>query len=191
MQPPTLYYDLGSPYAHLAVARAAGVLGVEPRLQPVLVGGLFVERGWGSWSQTPARTGRIEEIEARAKRYGLPPLRWPEGWPNNTLKAMRAAVWAEGLGRGADFARAGFRLAFAEGADLSRREVLERVAREVELPAEEMLAAIEDQTIKERLRAATAEAWERGVTGVPSIGAGGKVFFGDDRLELAALACAA
>lgn len=191
MQPPTLYYDLGSPYAHLAVARAADVLGVEPLLQPVLVGGLFVERGWGSWSQTPARTGRIEEIEARAKRYGLPPLRWPQGWPNNTLKAMRAAVWADELGRGADFAHAGFRLAFAEGADLSRLEVLASLAKEVGLPPGELATAIEDPQTKERLRAATAAAWERGVTGVPSIETGGKVFFGDDSLELAALASGA
>lgn len=188
MRPTTLYYDLGSPYAYLAVARAAEVLGVEPRLQPVLVGGLFVERGWGSWSQTPARAGRIEEIEARAKRYGLPPLRWPEDWPNNTLKAMRAAIWADRLGRGAEFAAVGFRLAFAEGADLSQLDVLARLAQEVGLPAEGMAAAIEEPAIKQGLRAATADAWERGVTGVPSIEAGGKVFFGDDSLELAALA---
>lgn len=189
--PPTLYYDLGSPYAYLAVSRAAGVLGLVPRLQPVLVGGLFVERGWGSWSQTPARAGRVEEIEARAGRYGLPPLRWPEGWPNNTLKAMRAAVWAEELGRGDDFARAGFRLAFAEGADLSQPQVLARLAADAGLPAAELPAAIESREIKERLRGATADAWECGVTGVPCVEAAGRVFFGDDTLELAALALAA
>src|SRR4051794_5353528 len=98
--PPTLYYDLGSPYAYLATERAAEVLGVEPRLQPVLVGGIFVARGHGSWSQTSDRESRIAEVEERAAAYGLPPLRWPEGWPNNTLAAMRAAIWAERLGAG-------------------------------------------------------------------------------------------
>src|SRR5262245_11060524 len=104
---PTLYYDLGSPYAYLAAERAAAVLGVEPRLQPILVGGIFVERGHGSWAHTEEREARIAEIEARAVRYGLPPLRWPEGWPNNTLKAMRAAIWADRQGAGVEFARAG------------------------------------------------------------------------------------
>src|SRR5829696_3481699 len=39
-----LYYDLASPYAYLAVARAADVLGAEPELKPVLVGAIFGSR---------------------------------------------------------------------------------------------------------------------------------------------------
>src|SRR5262249_20260783 len=97
---PILYYDLGSPYAYLAAERIASLLGAAPHFEPVLVGGIFVERGHGSWSQTAERAQRIAEIEARAERYGLPRLTWPAGWPNNTLKAMRAATWAEGMGCG-------------------------------------------------------------------------------------------
>jgi 2-hydroxychromene-2-carboxylate isomerase len=54
---PALYFDLGSPYAYLAFARAPAVLGVEPRLEPVLLGAIFQARGPGSWSQTDARPG--------------------------------------------------------------------------------------------------------------------------------------
>ena len=54
-----LYYDLASPYAYLAVSRAAEVLGAAPRLQPVLVGAIFGWRGRGSWALTDrARRGR-------------------------------------------------------------------------------------------------------------------------------------
>ncbi len=183
---PTLYYDLGSPYSYLAVERAASVLGVEPRLEPILVGGIFVERGHGSWSLTPERAQRIAQIEERAERYGLPPLSWPEGWPNNTLKAMRAATWAQGVGAGREFALAGFRRAFAEGADLSELDRLREVAVEAGLDGEEMSVAIERPETKDALRLATARAWEEGVVGVPSLAAGGEVFFGDDRLEAAA-----
>jgi 2-hydroxychromene-2-carboxylate isomerase len=186
MDRPTLYFDLGSPYAYLASERAAAVLGFEPRLQPVLVGGIFLERGWGSWGETDERAARIEEIEARAERYGLPPMAWPEGWPNKTLKAMRATVWAGRLGAGDAFARAGFRAAFRDGADLSRLEEIVAVARSIGLPADDLPAAIEDQTIKDELRAVTEIAWSRGVTGVPCLEAGGEIFFGDDRLEDAA-----
>jgi 2-hydroxychromene-2-carboxylate isomerase len=186
MNSATIYYDLGSPYAHLAVARGAEVFGFEPCLQPILVGGIFAERGWGSWAHTAAREGRIEEIEARANRYGLPLLSWPENWPNNTLKAMRAAIWADSLGHGPRFAHAGFHRAFTEGADLSQLDVLVDLARALGLPADELPDAIEEPAVKDGLRRATTEAWEHGVTGVPSIEANGKVFFGDDSLELAA-----
>lgn len=183
---PVLYYDLGSPYAYLAAERAERVLGIAPRLQAVLVGGIFAERGHGSWAHTPERPARIAEVEKRAAGYGLPPLRWPQGWPNNTLRAMRAAVWAEGLGAGERFALAAFRRAFAEGGDLSRIEEVVQIAASVGLPAQDLPAAIELRETKDGLRQATSEAWARGVVGVPCIEVRGTIFYGDDRLEEAA-----
>ena len=183
---PTLFYDLGSPYAYLAVERAPAVLGVKPRLEPVLVGGIFALRGHGSWSQTADRAGRIAEVEARADRYGLAPLRWPPEWPNNTLKAMRAVIWAGLDSAGERFAKAAFREAFAEGRDLSDIEVLAEIADSVGLAGGDLGDAIEQRTIKDALKQATTRAWEQGVVGVPCIGIGEKVFYGDDQLEFAA-----
>jgi 2-hydroxychromene-2-carboxylate isomerase len=178
-----LYFDLGSPYAYLAFERAAAVLGREPRMQPVLVGGIFVKRGHGSWGDTAGRADRIVEIETRAARYGLPPLAWPEGWPNVTLSAMRAAVWAGQLGAGKAFAREAFRRAFRDGADLSKIDELVEVATEVGLPGDRLPTAIEAREVKDALREATEVAWARGVIGVPCLEIDGEIFFGDDRLE--------
>lgn len=183
---PIIYYDLGSPYAYLAVERATRVLGIDLRLEPVLVGGIFAERGHGSWAHTAERQQRMAEVEARAERYGLPPISWPRGWPNNTLKAMRAAVWADRIGEGRRFALAAFRHAFAEGADLSRLEEVVAVSASLGLPAEQIRREIENQETKDALRQATAQAWDRGVVGVPCIEVNGEVFYGDDRLEAAA-----
>jgi 2-hydroxychromene-2-carboxylate isomerase len=183
---PILYYDLGSPYAYLAAERAGAVLGVEPRLEPILVGGIFAERGHGSWAHTAERKQRIAEIEARAVRYGLPPVAWPEGWPNNTLKAMRAAIWADRLGEGRRFALAAFRRAFCEGADLNRLEEVVAVTASLGLSTREMTTAIEKQEAKDTLREVTAQAWARGIAGVPCIEVGEEIFYGDDRLEDAA-----
>jgi 2-hydroxychromene-2-carboxylate isomerase len=180
---PTLFYDLGSPYAYLAVSRAGAVLGVEPRLEPVLLGAIFSLRGHESWSQTAARAENVAEVEARAARYGLPPLRWPPGWPPNTLAAMRACVWA-----GPKFARVAFGRAFADGNDLADRAVLAQVAAEAGVDPGALLAAVETPEVKDRLKAATAAAWERGVTGVPTVLAADQLFYGDDRLEEAAAA---
>ena len=184
----TLYYDLGSPYAYLAFERAASVLGAEPCLEPILAGGIFVLRGWGSWAHTAERGERVAEVERRAERYGLPPLRWPPGWPDNTLRAMRAARWAQRLGAGREFARAAFRRGFAEAGDLSDLGVVAEVAAAVGLPAEELAGAIADPALKAELKEATQRAWARGVGGVPCLEVGSEVFYGDDRLEAAAAA---
>ncbi len=185
LSPPIIYYDLGSPYAYLAVERGERILGLSPRLRPVLVGGIFIERGHGSWADTSERETRVEEVDARADRYGIGPMVWPEGWPNNTLKAMRAAIWADRCGSGHSFARTAFRRAFLEGADLSRLDQLVGIADAVGLPARELPVAIENKAIKDALRAATDRAWARGVAGVPCIEVGGEIFYGDDQLEAA------
>src|SRR4051794_2225652 len=188
MSGPELFYDLGSPYAYLAVERAERVLGVAPVLRPVLLGAIFAARGHGSWSQTPARAERVAEVERRAAAYGLPPVRWPPGWPPSTLAAMRAAVWSERAGRGAPFARIAFRRAFAGGEDLGDVAVLAAAAAEAGLPADDLAAEIVDPAVKDDLRARTEAALALGVRGVPTLRAGGRLLYGHDRPEGAAAA---
>jgi 2-hydroxychromene-2-carboxylate isomerase len=181
----TLYYDLGSPYAYLSVERAATVLPTPPRLQPVLAGAIFNHRGHGSWGHTDTRAANQAEIEARAVRYGLPPIQWPPGWPPNTLQAMRAIVWAQQAhGAGDAFARAAFRAAFAEGADLGDPATLTAIADRTGLPATDLAAGIADPAVKDALRAATGAAIALGVRGIPTLATdNGRLLVGDDRLE--------
>ena len=185
---PDLYFDLGSPYAYLAVERATGLFGVEPQLEPILLGPIFVLRGHGSWAHTDTRAANVAELERRAAAAGLPPVAWPPGWPPNTLHAMRAVLWAGHHGRGDAFAREAFRHAFVRGADLGRVAALREAARTVGLPDTELEAAIADPAIKQELKDRTARAIDLGVRGVPAVAVAGRLFYGDDRLEEAAAA---
>jgi 2-hydroxychromene-2-carboxylate isomerase len=186
MSRPTLYFDLGSPYAYLAVERAERVLGVKPIFAPVLLGAIFRQRGSGSWALTDRRADGVAEIERRAAAYGLPPLVWPAEWPMNGLQAMRAAVWAEEQGAVEPFATTAFRRQFAAGEDISTPDALAGIAREAGLDGDALRVAIGTDAVKERLKEATADAWERGVRGIPTLVVDGETFFGDDRLDEAA-----
>jgi 2-hydroxychromene-2-carboxylate isomerase len=188
---PVFYYDLGSPYSYLTAERLQRVLPVMPVWQPILLGGIWQRSGGQSWGVTDAREAGLREIEGRAQEYGLMPVRWPEGWPNNTLKAMRAAIFAQSIGRAVAFSLAAFRQAFAGGRDLSDVDNVLIAAAACELHPNAILKAIETQSVKDKLRDATAEAYERGVRGVPTIAVGDELFYGDDRLEEAASALAA
>ena len=183
---PVFYYDLGSPYAYLAAERVNHVLPVVPVWQPILLGGIWQHTGSGSWSLTPTRDEGMAEVERRAADRGLQPIRWPEPWPFNSLVAMRAATFAQQSGRAVAFSLAAFRQAFAGGRDLSVTDNVLLAAAACELHPNAVLKAIETKGIKERLKAATAEAIERGVIGVPAIAVGDELFWGDDRLEDAA-----
>lgn len=164
------------------------MLPVVPLWQPILLGGIWKETGGRSWATTEKREEGIAEIERRAARYGLMPVRWPDGWPNNTLIAMRAAIFAQHTGRAVAFSLAAFRQAFAAGKDLSDVDNVLIAAAACELHPTAVLKGIEMQSTKDRLRERTREAYERGVRGVPTVAVGGELFWGDEHLEDAAAA---
>ena len=186
----TFYYDLGSPYAYLAAERISNVFeeagAQQPEWQPILLGGLFARFGRSSWALGPGREQGIREVERRASAYGLPPIRWPAAWPGNYLTAMRTATFAKEIGRAVSFSLAAFRQGFAAGRDLSDRDNVFIAAASSELHPRSLEIAIGRDAIKQRLRAATEEAGDRGVRGVPAVVVGDEVFWGDDRLEQAA-----
>lgn len=182
----TFYFDLGSPYSYLSAERISGlfvVAGLEqPVWQPILLGGLFKRFDRGSWSLTEARDQGMAEVERRAAAYGLPPIRWPDPWPGNTLKAMRTAIFAKQTGRTVSYTLAAFRQAFAAGRDLSDPDTVVLAAAAAELHPRAVMSAIETEAVKGALARATERAGDEGVTGVPTVVAGDEVFWGDDRL---------
>jgi len=186
------YFDLGSPYAYLTAERVSGVFteaGLEqPEWQPILLGGLFQRFGRDSWANGPGREEGIAEVERRGAEYGLPPLAWPEPWPGNTLFAMRVATFAKQTGRTVSFALAAFRQAFAAARDLTDPENVLIAAAACELHPRALQKAVETDSVKGALREATERAAELGVEGVPSLVVGGRVFWGDDRVEEAVAA---
>jgi 2-hydroxychromene-2-carboxylate isomerase len=186
--PPTFYFDLGSPYAWLAAERIHQILPVTPIWQPILLGGIWQQTGGRSWATTDKRDEGMREVERRAEQYGLLPVKWPDPWPTNGLHAMRAAIFAQQAGRTVAFALAAFRQAFAGGKDLSDVDNVLIAAAACELHPNAVLKGIEMQSTKDRLKAATQEAYDRGVRGVPSVVVDDEVFWGDDRLEEAARA---
>jgi len=188
MSKPTFYFDLGSPFAYLAAERLHDVLGERVVWQPVSLGALFKLTGRSSWSlgDPERRQAGMAEVERRAGLYGLPPVRWPDPWPGNYLMAMRAATFAYREGRGREFTMQAFRNAFQEGSDLSIPAEVLRAAREAGLDPRAVEAATQDPDVKLALRAATENAHQLGVFGVPTIAIEGELFWGDDRLEDAA-----
>jgi 2-hydroxychromene-2-carboxylate isomerase len=158
-------------------------IGLPPIWQPILLGGLFKRFGRDSWAKGPRREDGLREVERRSSAYGLPPIRWPQPFPGNTLYAMRVATFAKEIGKAVSFSLAAFRQAFAAGRDLSDPEAVMIAAAACELHPRAVETAAARDAIKARLREATDFAGDLGVEGVPSIVVGDQVFWGDDRLE--------
>ncbi len=136
------YFDLGSPYAYLAAERLSKLLPEPIEWQPILLGGLFRLTGRSSWAlgDHRRRSAGMAIVEARARAYGLPAVRWPDPWPSDYLFAMRATTYAFGAGLGREFAVQAFRDAFQRGVDLAIPANVLEVGREIGIDAEELTA---------------------------------------------------
>jgi 2-hydroxychromene-2-carboxylate isomerase len=186
----TFYFDLGSPYAYLAAERLHQLLPRSVIWQPISLGALFKTNGRSSWALGDAsrRQAGMQEVERRARSYGLPPLRWPDPWPSNYLFAMRAATFAFQVGRGAELTLRAFRDAFQCGRDLGVPAHVLEAATEAGIDPAAIENATRDPQVKLALRAATEAAHELGVFGVPTVAVGSELFWGEDRLTDAAAA---
>jgi 2-hydroxychromene-2-carboxylate isomerase len=176
---PAFYFDVGSPYVYLAGER------LEPgsvEWRPISLGGLFKLTGRSSWGLGEGREAGLAEIEARAARYGLPPMHWPDPWPGHYLAAMRACLVAAEAGAGEPFARAALRMGFAEGRDLSLPAAVAEAALRSGLDPEAVLERITVPEVKQRLIDATEAAHARGVFGVPTLDDGERLVWGDDQI---------
>jgi 2-hydroxychromene-2-carboxylate isomerase len=192
MPAPTFYYDFNSPYAYLAAHRVDDVLPVRPAWKPIAFGALIRQIGKVPWSLRPGREAGMREVEERATERGLPPVRWPKGWPDRSysLLPLRAALIAETHGRLQAFSAEAFRLMFAEGRTLDEPGPVLEAAAAAGLNPDAVAVRLENPEIKARLRSYTDEAIARGVTGIPTVAVGGALFWGDDLLETAAGAAA-
>ena len=182
------YYDFNSPYAYLAAERIDAVVGADVRWQPIAFAFLLRAQARVPWSLGPERAGGVAECERRAAAGGLPPIRWPDGWPQDcySLDPLRAALVAEGAGRLREYSVAAFRTFFVAGRSLGWDAALD-VAVAVGLDREATRTAMAGWA-RDRLRAVTDEAIAAGVPGVPTVTVGGEHFWGDDRLADAARA---
>jgi 2-hydroxychromene-2-carboxylate isomerase len=125
-------------------------------------------------------------IERRAHELGLQPIRWPQPFPFDSSLAMRVATYAASIGRAVPFAQAAFRQAFAGGHSLEDPNFVLIAAAACEMHPAAVLRGAELRSTADRLEAATVAAAQAGVTDVPAIVAGERVFADEDMLERAA-----
>jgi 2-hydroxychromene-2-carboxylate isomerase len=191
---PIFYFDFSSPFAYLAATRVDAVLPRGPRWAPISMAFVIAAHERTPWSmREQSREPGKRECETRAAEYGLPPLRWPPGWPidSYSLPALRAAHVAAAAGCLREFSLAAFERNFVTGSGLGAEADVRAVAEAVGLDPDRVLADVSRPEVKEKLKFETEEAIGAGVFGVPTVLVGEELFWGDDRLAAAAEACGA
>lgn len=170
----TFFFDLACPFSYLTAERVERTLG-EAKWVPVSARAL---RG----GRAVADTTRLRErAQARAAQLHLP-LIWPDRFPADARRALRAAAHAAEIGAGPRFALAASRLAFCGGFDLEDPETLAEAAAAAGVPLDGCLQAARDLSRDAPLRAAAERLRALGVGRVPAIEVGGRGLQGESAL---------
>jgi 2-hydroxychromene-2-carboxylate isomerase len=183
--PNAFYFDLASPPAYFAAERILQELPGPVEWQPVLARELPGAETFAAFRCREEEGVFRVEVVRRAQELGLQPLRWPDPFPFDSTLAMRAATYAKSIGRAVPFAQAAFRQAFAGGRSLGEADNVLIAAAACEMHPAAVLRGAELASVRAQLDAATAAAARAGVSDVPAVRIGTRVFVGEDALERA------
>jgi 2-hydroxychromene-2-carboxylate isomerase len=176
-------YDYASPWSYLANATLGRHFdGARVTYVPVYLRGFDAFRSGVPY--TPAKLAYLLKDFVRNAAHLEVPATMPAVFPVNGLYALRGALAAQRGGGFAAYHAAMFRATWAEGRDVSSKDVVVAIAREAGAP--EAVEGLDDPAIKDALRAGTERAVARGAFGVPTFFVGDEMYWGHDRMHFAA-----
>lgn len=183
-------FDFGSPNAYLAWRALPPLLartGASLVIMPALLGGIFKATGNSSPIVAfKAIRGKLDYEMLELKRFvaahGITEYRMNPHFPVNTLGIMRGLVAARRAGVDEAYLAAVAKAMWEDGRKMDEPEVIAAVLTEAGLDAGALMAAAQDQAIKDELAARTEAAVARGVFGIPTFFVGSEMYFGKDRL---------
>jgi 2-hydroxychromene-2-carboxylate isomerase len=187
-EPIDFYFDFSSPYGYLAATRINAIAAkYERRVKwwPILLGPAFKASGNSPLTAQPLKGVYAERDFRRTARFMGVPYKQPDPFPIGTQNAARAFYWIDDRNplQAHRFAMTCFATYFAQGIDISSAEKVAELAAHVGLNHDEILAAVGDPAVKDRLKREVEASLEKGVFGSPYIVIDGEPFWGSDRLD--------
>ena len=174
--PAAFCFDLASAWSYIAAERILGVMPGPAEWIPVLAREL-------PGGEQPEQ---LEGLAETAGELALQELRMPQPFPFDSTMAMRVATYARSIGRTVPFAQAAFRQAYAGGHSLQDPDYVLISAAACEMHPAAVLKGAEMRSVREQLRAVTAQMALAGVRRVPAVLLDGRVFEGPGLIDDAA-----
>lgn len=184
-------YDFGSPNAYLShcvIPEIESRHDVEFEYVPILLGGIFKATNnvspAVSLQNIPNKAAYTQVETARwLARYPVEKFERNPHFPVNTLMLMRGATYARDKDYYQDYVRVMFDAMWVDGKKMDAPEVVVQTLSENSLPADEIVAGVQDPEVKGALIAATDQAVKRGAFGSPTFFLDEDMYFGKETLR--------
>lgn len=187
------FFDCSSPWTYFAfhsLLEMQKEIDCTIAFRPHLVGGVFNAVNPSVHNSTtkpvPAKAAQNKKDQLDWARFlGLRVMYRPSVFPVNSVKVMRVCCFLEGTDQLVPFALAAFDAYWGDDKDISQVPVLAEICAKAGVDPQEVLAGIDLQPTKDRLRNNTQELIDRGGYGSPTMFVGGDdMYFGNDRMPL-------
>ena len=184
------HFDFGSPNAylsHLVIPAIEARTEVKFSYVPILLGGVFK----ATHNVSPAVSLKgiqnkpeyyTLETKRFLKKHAITAYKMNPHFPVNTLQLMRGAVFAQTQDYFTQYVEAVYQHMWAEPKKMDEADVISAALIASGLPAEAILAGMQQPEIKQQLIKNTEDSVTRGVFGSPSFFVGDELFFGKDKL---------
>ncbi|MDA1097651.1 MAG: 2-hydroxychromene-2-carboxylate isomerase [Proteobacteria bacterium] len=184
------HFDFGSPNAYLCHKVLPGVVartGIACDYLPVLLGGVFkLTNNKSPMVQFQGIKNKNEygalEMERFVRKHGLTKFSRNPHFPVNTVQIMRGAIVAQRTGRLDEYVDAVYLHMWEEPKKMDDPDVIAAALNQSGFDGTAILAAIQEQSVKDELLNNTAASVARGTFGSPTFFVGDEIFFGKDRL---------
>ena len=186
--PIDFYFDFSSPYGYFASSRIDALAAKYDRgviWRPILLGVVFKITGQQPLPTIPLKGSYAQHDLVRSARLFGVPYKPPSKFPVSGTAPSRAFYWVgdKDPALAKKLAQALYHAYFAEDRDISNPEVTANVATRLGIDRDQLLQALNDPAVKERLKTEVDAAIERGVFGSPFIVVDKEPFWGSDRLD--------
>jgi 2-hydroxychromene-2-carboxylate isomerase len=180
------FFDYISHNAYLAWHEAPALAarhGLALTPVPVLFGAMLSHYRQVGPAELPVKSNwMLRNVLRKARRHGIP-IAPPASHPFNPLLALRATCAVTDEVQLRRVVERLFRATWAQSRPMQEPDTVRELLRELELPADALLAAASAEPAKLRLRENTDRALAQGVFGVPTFAARGELFWGFDDME--------
>jgi 2-hydroxychromene-2-carboxylate isomerase len=186
--PIEFYFDFASPYGYFGATRISAIAAKHGRKvawKPILLGVVFKVTGMAPLPTLPLKGDYSVRDMQRVSRLWKIPFNLPSKFPIPGQAPSRIVYWLESQHPEKQEAAilALYHTYFVEDRDISAPEVAADVVSSLGIDRNALLAATQDQAMKDRLRQEVDAAIAKGVFGSPFVVVDGEPFWGSDRLE--------
>ena len=178
------YFDIISPYAYISHKKIRKINNIIFNYKPIFLAGLHNLAGIDPPAFNKFKMkNMVNDCNLVSKKNNIQ-FKWNTNFPINSLSLMRGYLCVI-KGKQNEYLNTFFDAYWKDNQDLSDIKIINKLLSKIKIDSEEFFKSIKDQSIKNKLKNLTSEAFQKEVFGAPTFISNNKIFWGQDRLEYA------